>query len=91
MECIACTIQYMGKVDTAFNLRLNNYMKDTKKPNSVLTRKHFKQQGYNFNKHTEFIIIHKLENLHSPRETIQNLLATRQNIWLQKIQTLVGF
>ena len=81
----------MRKVDTAFNLRLNNYMKDTKKANSVLACKHIKQQGYNFNKHIEFIIIHKLENLHSPRETIQNLLATRQNIWLQKIQTLVGF
>ena len=29
-------MQYVGKAETAFNLRLNNHRKDTKKSNSVL-------------------------------------------------------
>ena len=41
MECILCKMQYVGKAETAFNLRLNNHRKDTKKPNSTLACKHF--------------------------------------------------
>ena len=29
MECIFCKMQYIGKAETAFNLRLNNNKKDT--------------------------------------------------------------
>ena len=36
MECILCKIQYVGEAETAFNLRLNNHRKDTKKSNSIL-------------------------------------------------------
>ena len=36
MECILCKIQYVGEAETAFNLRLNDHRKDTKKSNSIL-------------------------------------------------------
>ena len=37
-------MQYVGKAETAFNLRLNNNKKDTKKPNSILACKHFQEK-----------------------------------------------
>ena len=62
LECILYKLQYARKAETTFNLGLNNHRKDTKKPNSILACKHFKEQGHNFNKHAKFIIIDKLVN-----------------------------
>ena len=31
LECIMCKIQYVGKSETSFNIRLNNHRKDIKK------------------------------------------------------------
>ena len=36
MKYISRSIQYAGKVEKAFNLRLNNHRKDRKKPGSVI-------------------------------------------------------
>ena len=47
----------VGKAETAFNLRLNNRRKDTKKLNSILACKRFQEKGHNFNKHVKVIII----------------------------------
>ena len=65
MKCISCKIQYIGKSETTFNLKLNNHMIDTKKPISILACKHFQKPGHNFKKHAKFIIIDKLVNLRS--------------------------
>ena len=35
--------------------------------------------GYNFNKHSKFIIIDKLVNPSDPKEILQNLLIVREN------------
>ena len=43
-------MQYIEKAETASNLRLNNYRKDTKEPNSILACKHFQEQENNFSK-----------------------------------------
>ena len=91
MECILCKMQDVGKAETAFNLRLNNHRKDTKKPNSILACKHFQEKGHNFNKHAKFIIIDKLVNLHGSKEALRELLVIRGNIWIQKLKTLVLF
>ena len=84
-------MQYFRKEETAFNLRLNYHRKDTKKPNSILACKHFHKQGHNFNKHTKFIIIDKLVNLHSSKEALREMLVIRENFLIQKLQTLVPF
>ena len=60
MECILlCKMQYVGKAETTFNLRLAIHRKYTKKPNSILACKYFQEKGHNFNKHAKFIIIDK--------------------------------
>ena len=70
MECILCKIQYVGKAETAFNLRLNNHRKDTKNSNSILACKHFQEKGHNFNNYVKFIIIDKLVNLRGSKEAL---------------------
>ena len=89
MECMLCKMQYVGKADTGFNLRLNNHKKDTKNPNAILACKHFQEKIHNFNKHTKFIIIVKLVNLHGSKEALREFLVTRENFWIQKSKTIV--
>ena len=85
MECILSKMQYVGKAETAFNLRLNNHRKDTKKSNSILACKHFQGQGHNFNIYAKFIIIDKLVNLHRSKEALREMLVIRENFWIQKL------
>ena len=84
-------MQYVGKAETAFNLRLKNHREDTKKPNSILACKYFQEKGHNFNKHAKFIIISKLVNLHGSKEALLEMLVIRENFWIQKLKTLVSF
>ena len=41
LECELCKIQYVGKAETAFNIRLNNHRKDVKDPKAIPVDKHF--------------------------------------------------
>ena len=77
MECILCKIKYVGKAETAFNLRLNKHRKDTKKPNSILACKHFQEKGHQFNKHAKFIIIDKLVSLQCSKEALREIIMIR--------------
>ena len=91
MECILCKMRYVAKAETAFNLRLNNNRKDTQKPNSILACKYFQEKGHNFNKHAKFIIIDKVINLHGSKKALREMLVIRENVWIQKLKTLVPF
>ena len=84
-------MQDVGKAETEFNLILNNYRQDIKKPNSILACKHFQEKEHNFNKHAKFIIIDKLVNLHGSKEALRELLVIRENFWIQKLKILVPF
>ena len=89
MECTLCNKQYIGKVDTAFHIRLNSHGKDTKDPNAILACRHFQQQGHNFNSHAKFIIIDKLVNTSSSKDILRERLIQRENFWMKKLKTLV--
>ena len=84
-------MEYVGKAETAFNLRLNNHRKNTKKPNSILACKHFQEQGHNFNKHAKLIIIDKLVNLQGSKEALREMLVVTKNFWVQKLNALDSF
>ena len=43
MECTICNIQYVGKNETSFNIRLNKQRKDLKDPKTILADKTFKK------------------------------------------------
>ena len=51
VECIICNLQYEGKNETPFNIRLNNHRKDVKDPKAILADKLFQKTGHRFNEH----------------------------------------
>ena len=79
MECILCNKQYVGKAETKFDKRLNNYRKDVKKVDAILTCKHFQQESHIFNKHAKFIIIDQLTNTSKSKETLTQRLIEKES------------
>ena len=56
MECRICLIQYIGKSETEFNIRLNNNRKDVNRQNAPQADQHFKLSNRNFNQHDRFTL-----------------------------------
>ena len=53
MECTLCKKQYVGKAETPFNIRVNNYIKDIKNthPKTILECKNLQETNHNFKIH----------------------------------------
>ena len=60
-----CKIQYAGKSETSFNIRLNNHRKNVKKPNAKEICKYFNNNEHRFSKHGKFIINEQLRNMNT--------------------------
>ena len=89
LECTICSLQYVGKSETPFNLRLNNHRKDVKDANAILADKHFNLPSHDFNKHAKFTIIEQLRNISAtPIEVLKERLKQRENFWINKLATL---
>ena len=87
-----CKIQYVGKSETSFNIRLNNHWKDIKKPNAIEACKHFDSNEHTFSKHSRFTIIEQLRNINTtPTETLKLRLIERENFWIKKLKTLTSY
>ena len=75
LECYICNIQYVGKSETPFNIRLNNHRKDVKNPNAVPACKHFNRYDHDFKKHGKIIIIEHLKYIRATStETLKERL-----------------
>ena len=89
LECNLCNIQYVGKSETTFNIRLNNHRKDVKDPNDLPADKHFTLQGHDFNKNAKFSLIEKFTNTNKvATETLKERLQNHENSWIIKLGTL---
>ena len=89
MECALCKIQYVGKAETAFNIRLNNHRKDVNNPKSIPADFHFRKPGHSFNLHAKFTLIEQLSNIHTTdKETLKFRLKRCEDFWIQKLETL---
>ena len=87
LECVMCKIQYVGKSETSFNIRVNNYRKDIKKSNAIEACKHFNNNEHTFSKHGRFIIIEQLRNINTtPTETLKLRLRERENFGIKKLK-----
>ena len=82
-----CKIQYIGKSETPFNIRLNNHRKDSKKPNPILACKHIQNSDYIFQKDAQFILIEQIKKKSSKADAIKNFLKKRENFWIKELQT----
>ena len=63
MECRICRIQYFGKSETEFNIRLNNHRKDVNRQNATQVDKHFELPNHNFRQHTRFTSTEQQDNV----------------------------
>ena len=89
MECAICNLQYLGKNETLFKIRLNNHKKDVKDPKAILPDKHFKKKtDYRFNEPIRFTMIDRLTNTNLDKEILRERLIQRGNFWIQKLETL---
>ena len=92
MECAICKLQYLGKNETPFKIRLNNHKKDVKDPKAILPDKHFqkktKKTGHRFNEPVRFTMIDRLTNTNLDKEILTERLTQRGNFWIQKLKTL---
>ena len=86
LQCHICQLQYVGKSETPFNIRLSNLGKDAKLQASVLSWKRFNNQNHNF-QHAEFTLIEQIKKQRTAEET-RILLKRRANFWVLKQKTL---
>ena len=63
LQCRICQLQYVGKSETPFKIRLHNDRKDAKSEASVLACKHFSEQNHNFQQNAEFTFIEQIKNV----------------------------
>ena len=88
LECQKCKIQYVGKAETEFHLRLNNHRKDVHKADSIPASRHFAKADHNFNKDAKFTIIEEIRSKTLSKEAKKELLKQRENFWILKLETL---
>ena len=89
MECTLCKVQYVGKAETGFNIRLNNHRKDVNNSKPIPTDLHFRKPGHSFNLHAKFTLIEQLSNIHrTDKETLKFQLKHREDFWIQKLERL---
>ena len=89
LECTKCKLQYVGKCETTFNLRLNNHRKDVKRKDSIQASQHFNQHNHEFNTDAKFTLIDKIQNTNTSREIISTRLKQREDFWIIKLKTLL--
>ena len=77
-QCRICHLQYVGKSETPFNIRLNNHRKDAKLHAQILVCKHFNEQNHNFRQHAEFTLLEQIKRQTTTEET-RTLLKRREN------------
>ena len=88
LECTKCKIQYVGKSETEFNIRLNNHRKDEWKPDAIPASRHFSSKNHNFNTHAKFILIEQIRHIEIDTEKIKERLKQRENFWILTLETL---
>ena len=89
MECVLCKIQYVGKAETAFNVKLNNHRQDVYNPKPIPVDFHFRKPVHSFNLHANFPFIEQLSYIHrTDKETLKFRLKRREDFCIQKRETL---
>lgn len=89
LECRRCKIQYIGKSEPPFNLRLNKHRNDAKNPkeDTIEACKHFNQH-HRFNRDAKFTLIEQIKDKRKSREELRTILLKRENFWINKLKTL---
>ena len=87
LQCRICQLQYVGKSDTSFDIKLNNHKKDSKNRNPILACKHFRNSNQNFQRDAKFSLVEQITKTFTATEQLRLLLKKRENFWIQKLKT----
>ena len=60
LEFTKCKIQYVGKVETEFNITLNNHRKNVWKPDAIPASRRLSSKNHSFNIHAKFLLIEQI-------------------------------
>ena len=93
MQCMKCNIQYVGKSEPAFEIRLNNhradaYNTDSENKTIIPACKHFHQTDHDFNRDARFVLVEKVKDPHLSKQDKRTLLLQRENFWITLLDTL---
>ena len=90
LECTKCKIQYVGKTETEFNIRLNNHTKDLWKPDAILASRHFSGKDHNFKTYAIFIPTEQTRHIDKEKDKNKKrfLGKQRENFWILTQETL---
>ena len=89
MECALCQVQYVGKVETTFSIRLTSHRKDVSNPKSVPAELRFRKPEDSFNLNAKFISIELLSNIPTIyKDILKFRLKQREYFWIKKLETL---
>ena len=89
MECRICRIQYIGKSETEFNIRLNNYRKDVNRQNEPQAYQHFKLPNHIFNQHARFTLIEQLDYMRIDKDLATLRLKKREDFWIETLKLYI--
>ena len=87
-ERLKCHLQYVGKSETEFNIRLNSHRIDNTKKDSTPASNHFNIEGHNLNIQDKYTLIEKLNQTNMDNLTLRQRLKIRKNFWILKLETL---
>ena len=79
---------YVGKSETAMNLRTNGHRSDAKKHHKLAVDTHFLEPGHDFNRDAKFTIIEKIMKTELRGTFLTNLLLRREDFWMAKLGTI---
>ena len=91
LECLLCKIQYVGKSETCFHIRLNNHRSPN--PHSIEACKHFIKRNQVFHQDGKFTLIELLNNIKNTSriQVLKQRLKDRQNHWIKRLKTVTPF
>ena len=74
LECTKCKIQYAGKAETEFNIKLDNHPNNLWKPDAIPANRHFSGKSHNFATHAKLILIEQIRHIDINKEKNQERL-----------------
>ena len=89
LECKQCKLQYIGKSEWQFNIRLNNYrshIKNLEIEKLLPVEKHFLLPNHDFERDAVYTLIEKIE--HTERDDARAILEKRECAWMTHLQTI---
>ena len=89
LQCQKCNIQYIGKTENPFNIRLNNHRHGANHPteDTIPAAKHF-SVNHDFNRDAKFTIIEEIKDTSKTQGEKRSILLRRENFWIKKLKTL---